>query len=211
MSPETSSHSSDSVAGVHRPQPRLAHAQGSESSSRMTTKVLEPHDRGDLLVGAVFDAFNKIYESRVEDLRRIATRGSGILPHGTLRPDLIDRFTREASLSARHVLEMCIRALDYSLMSAHATRRRAPARRGPLPCSLRRRQSTRSPARPVGAAPGRMRAAKDEGSLQRPGRRQYNGCAPPASMRGIPARGSALLPSHASSACSLRLPPQPGS
>jgi hypothetical protein len=75
--------------------------------------VVEPHDRGDILVGAVFDAFTKIYESRVVDLRRIATRGSGILAEGTLHPDLVDRFTREASLSAQRVLTMCIRALDY--------------------------------------------------------------------------------------------------
>jgi hypothetical protein len=76
-------------------------------------QITEPHDRGDILVGAVFDAFNKIYESRVADLRRIATRGSGILPKGTLHPDLVDRLTREASRAAEHVLEMCIRALDY--------------------------------------------------------------------------------------------------
>jgi hypothetical protein len=75
--------------------------------------VDEPHDRGDILVGAVFDAFTKLYESRVGDLRRIATRGSGILAEGTLHPDLVDRFTREASLSAQRVLTMCIRALDY--------------------------------------------------------------------------------------------------
>jgi hypothetical protein len=75
--------------------------------------VMEPHDRGDLLVGAVFDAFNKIYESRVEDLRRIATRGTGILPQGMLHPDLVNRFMREASRAADQVLTMCIRALDY--------------------------------------------------------------------------------------------------
>jgi hypothetical protein len=76
-------------------------------------KEMEPHDRGDLLVGAVFDAFNKIYESRVEDLRRIATRGSGILPQGMIHPDLVNRFMREASRAADQVLAMCIRALDY--------------------------------------------------------------------------------------------------
>jgi hypothetical protein len=76
-------------------------------------QVVEPHDRGDILVAAVFDAFNKIYESRIADLRRIATRGSGILPQGTMHPDLVDRFTREASQAAEQVLQMCIRALDY--------------------------------------------------------------------------------------------------
>ena len=75
--------------------------------------VNEPHARSDILVGAVFDAFTKLYESRVGDLRRIATRGSGMLAEGTLHPDLVDRFTREASLSAQRVLTMCIRALDY--------------------------------------------------------------------------------------------------
>ena len=73
----------------------------------------EPHARGDILVGAVFEAFKKIYESRVADLRRIATRGTGVLPQGYLHPDLANRFTYEGVKSARHVLDMCIRALDY--------------------------------------------------------------------------------------------------
>jgi hypothetical protein len=73
----------------------------------------EPHARGDILVGAVFYAFRKIFESRVADLRRIATKGTGVLPDGALHPDLVNRFTDEASKSARHLLDMCIRALDY--------------------------------------------------------------------------------------------------
>lgn len=73
----------------------------------------EPHSRGDLLVGAVFAAFKKIYESRVADLRRIATHGTGVLAEGYLHPDLVNRFTQEAAKSARHVLDMCMRALDY--------------------------------------------------------------------------------------------------
>ncbi len=77
------------------------------------TKETEPHARGDLLVGAVFEAFKRIYESRVTDLRRIATRGTGVLPQGYLHPDLVNRFTLEGVRSARHVLDMCIRALDY--------------------------------------------------------------------------------------------------
>jgi hypothetical protein len=76
-------------------------------------KITQPHQRGEILLGAVFDAFTKIYESRVEDLKRIATRGTGILPQGSLHPDLVDKMTREAAHAAQLVLEMCIRALDY--------------------------------------------------------------------------------------------------
>jgi hypothetical protein len=76
-------------------------------------RLVKQHERGELLVGAVTEAFKKIYESRVADLRRIATQGTGVLPEGYLHPDLVNRFAGEAAKSARHVLEMCMRALDY--------------------------------------------------------------------------------------------------
>jgi len=75
--------------------------------------VDEPHERGALLVAAVFDAYLAIYRSRVADLIRLATGGSGVLREGALPPDLTNRLTREAAKTAQHVLGMCIRALDY--------------------------------------------------------------------------------------------------
>jgi hypothetical protein len=75
--------------------------------------VFEPHSRGAILVGAVFDAFISIYRARVADLFRLATGGSGILPPGAIHPDLVQRLSDEAAKSAQHVLNMCIRALDY--------------------------------------------------------------------------------------------------
>ncbi len=75
--------------------------------------VFEPHARGSLLVAAVFSAFVSIYKSRTADLLRIATSGTGVLPSGALHPDLVNRLASEAAKSARHVLYMCIRALDY--------------------------------------------------------------------------------------------------
>jgi hypothetical protein len=80
--------------------------------SRYQTEM-EPHDRGSILVSAVFDAFVAIYESRIVDLRRIASGGTGILQDGELHPDLVNRLAEEAVKSAKHVLTMCIRALDY--------------------------------------------------------------------------------------------------
>jgi hypothetical protein len=76
-------------------------------------ELTEPHERGALLVAAIFDAFLAIYRSRVADLIRLATGGSGVLPAGALPPDLTNRLTKEAAKTAQHVLTMCIRALDY--------------------------------------------------------------------------------------------------
>jgi subtilisin family serine protease len=76
-------------------------------------KQLAPHARGAILVAAVFDAFLAIYKRRTEDLLRIYTGGTGVLPSGAIHPDLVRRLADEASKSAQHVLNMCIRALDY--------------------------------------------------------------------------------------------------
>jgi hypothetical protein len=75
--------------------------------------VMEPHARGAILVAAVFEAFLSIYRSRVADLLRIATSGTGVLPEGALHPDLVNRLAAEAAKAANHVLHICIRALDY--------------------------------------------------------------------------------------------------
>lgn len=75
--------------------------------------IMEPHDRGSILVAAVFEAFLSIYKSRIADLLRIASNGSGILGQGELHPDLVKRLADEAAKASKHVLNMCIRALDY--------------------------------------------------------------------------------------------------
>ena len=76
--------------------------------------VKEPHERGAILVSTIFDMFTNIYRKRVADLQRLATGGSGVLPEGSLNPDLVNRMAKEASKTASHVLNMCVRALDYS-------------------------------------------------------------------------------------------------
>ena len=76
-------------------------------------RTAEPHARGAILVAAIFDAFLAIYERRSEDLVRIASGGTGVLPDGRLHPDLVSRLAREAAKTAGHFLTLCIRALDY--------------------------------------------------------------------------------------------------
>jgi hypothetical protein len=84
-----------------------------EPDPKAYEQATEPHDRGAILVAAVFDAFLAIYKSRVADLLRIYTGGTGVLREGDLHPDLVNRLAAEASKSAGHVLHMCIRATDY--------------------------------------------------------------------------------------------------
>ena len=76
--------------------------------------AIEAHDRGAVLVAAVFDAFLNIYRKRSIDLVRLATGGTGVLPPGDIPHDLVNRLAQEASKTAEHVLNICIRALDYS-------------------------------------------------------------------------------------------------
>lgn len=76
-------------------------------------KTFSTHARGSLLVAAVYRAFLAIVERRTGDLVRLATGGSGVLAAGALHPDLVERLTDETTKAARHVLRMCIRAIDY--------------------------------------------------------------------------------------------------
>jgi hypothetical protein len=73
----------------------------------------EPHERGSILVAAIFESFIQIYKRRAADLFRIATNGTGVMPAGELHPDLINRLSIEASKASKHVLKICIRALDF--------------------------------------------------------------------------------------------------
>lgn len=77
----------------------------------LLARVREPHERGAILVAAVFDAFLSIYSARTADLLRLS--GVRLGASQILHPDLVARLAHEAAKSADHVLRMCIRALDY--------------------------------------------------------------------------------------------------
>lgn len=91
----------------------LRNALGAEPNTAILEKTFGPHDRGAILVAAVFGAFMKVYKGRTRDLYRIATEGTGVLKDGDIHPDLATRLAEEANRAAMYVLLMCIRAIDY--------------------------------------------------------------------------------------------------
>lgn len=88
-----------------------------EPVTRTLKDAREPHDRGQYLVIAVFDAFVTIYERRTRDLFAMTGTRPG---DDRLSEQLIARLADEASKVAHSVLNMCVRGLDY-LPPADAT------------------------------------------------------------------------------------------
>lgn len=80
---------------------------------RRYREAAEPHDRGAILVAALFSAFLAIYKTRTKGNIELASAGSGLLPEGALHPSLVDALAAEATKTAQHFLQMAIRALDY--------------------------------------------------------------------------------------------------
>lgn len=91
----------------------LRDAIGKTADPSALDRVYEPHERGSILVAAVFDAYLTVYQRRTRDLLRLATGGTGIVPKGELAPDLVGRLAKEARRTAEHFLTIIIRAIDY--------------------------------------------------------------------------------------------------
>jgi hypothetical protein len=91
----------------------LRSAIGDPADPSALQRTQEPHERGSILVAAVFEAFVTVYKVRIGDLLRIATGGTGVLQEGAIHPDLVDRLAEEAARISQHILNMCIHALDY--------------------------------------------------------------------------------------------------
>lgn len=84
-----------------------------EPSPEKYRNAIAPHDRGAILVAAMFSAFLSIYKARTKGIITLASAGSGLLPEGALHPSLVEALAMEASKTAKHFLHMAIRALDY--------------------------------------------------------------------------------------------------
>ena len=91
----------------------LRGALGTRPNSKDLETLFEPHDRGAILVAAVFDAFFSVYVRKTRDLMRIARAAGAQLNPDDLHPDLANRLAEEAAKIAGHFSNICIRALDY--------------------------------------------------------------------------------------------------
>src|SRR6202140_3551967 len=91
----------------------VRNALGQNTNPPLLADTMEPHDRGSILVAAVFEAFTTIYTARAENVIRLATAGSGGLPPGLLPNGLGNALSHGTAKTAEHFLNMCIRALDY--------------------------------------------------------------------------------------------------
>jgi hypothetical protein len=90
----------------------LRSALGTPPNPRLLNTTLECHERGGILVAAVFDAFFTIYINRTRDLVRMAyPRGEFVA--NFLQADLANRLAAEAAKTADRIQNICIRALDY--------------------------------------------------------------------------------------------------
>jgi len=72
----------------------------------------EEHERGSILVAAVFEAFLDAYEARAQPLFRLA-HSSGMDQRGVLPTALTQLLAKEVRKLAGHFLNMFIRAIDY--------------------------------------------------------------------------------------------------
>jgi hypothetical protein len=91
----------------------LRSALGTKPNSMDIVTMTEPHDRGSILVAAVFDAYFTIYVRRTSDLFRILRAGGGTISHADLPMPLANKLAEEANRTADEFFIVCARALDY--------------------------------------------------------------------------------------------------
>ena len=90
----------------------LRRALGSVPDPSDLKTKLEPHERGSILVAAIFDAYFTIYLRRTADLFAI-WRSRGVPSDSDIPAELAERLAATASRTADQFFVICARALDY--------------------------------------------------------------------------------------------------
>jgi hypothetical protein len=91
----------------------LREALGKPADPALLSTAIEPHERGSILVAAVFDAFFSVYIETTRPLMRVAFAGGAVGSNGDLHPDLVEMLAQQAAKIAERFLAICIRAIDY--------------------------------------------------------------------------------------------------
>jgi hypothetical protein len=78
-----------------------------------TPGLHEPHQLGQLLVAAVFDAFVTVVRKKTRRYVRLATGGASTIADGALSDALLELLADETRQIASQFLSVCIRAIDY--------------------------------------------------------------------------------------------------
>ncbi len=91
----------------------LRSAIGTTGDPTALDKTTEPHDRGAILVAAVFDAYFSSFQKATANLFQIARISGSIGSGDDLHPMLVDELAKQAARLATRFCRMCIRAIDY--------------------------------------------------------------------------------------------------
>lgn len=91
----------------------LRSALGTRPDCNELATTTEPHDRGAILVAAVFDAYFTVYTKRAANLFRIFRAGGGREDLVDLPKPLAEMLAALASKTAQQFFVICVRALDY--------------------------------------------------------------------------------------------------
>jgi hypothetical protein len=83
------------------------------NSNLIKNPNLEPHERGAILVSAVFDAYFTIYLRRTADLFRVYRAGGGNTSSIELSGSMANLLAEAASRTAEDLFQICVRAIDY--------------------------------------------------------------------------------------------------
>src|SRR5678816_1160989 len=80
---------------------------------KMKDPSLEAHDRGAILVAAIFDAYFTVYLRRTSDLFRIFRAGGGNKDSIEISGPMANMLAKSASETADMLFRICVRAIDY--------------------------------------------------------------------------------------------------
>jgi hypothetical protein len=80
--------------------------------NKMKDPSLEPHERGAILVAAIFDAYFTVYLRQTADLFRLY-RAAGNLHTSEVSGPFANLLAKAATKTARILFKICVRAIDY--------------------------------------------------------------------------------------------------